>query len=34
LQGRHPNLVLVHAPIHASWLNQIEIYSPLSSERS
>jgi DDE superfamily endonuclease len=26
LQGRWPNLVLVHAPIHASWLNQIEIY--------
>lgn len=23
---RHPNLVLVHLPIHASWLNQIEIY--------
>ena len=21
-----PNLVLVHLPIHASWLNQIEIY--------
>jgi hypothetical protein len=26
LQGRWPNLVLVHTPIHASWLNQIEIY--------
>ena len=22
----HPNLVLVHGPVHASWLNQIEIY--------
>jgi hypothetical protein len=22
----HPNAVLVHTPIHASWLNQIEIY--------
>ena len=21
-----PNAVLVHTPIHASWLNQIEIY--------
>ena len=21
-----PQLVLVHAPIHASWLNQVEIY--------
>lgn len=26
LQGKYPNLVLVHGPIHASWLNQIEIY--------
>jgi len=26
LQGRYPNLVLVHGPVHASWLNQIEIY--------
>ena len=26
LQARFPNLVLVHLPTHASWLNQIEIY--------
>lgn len=26
LQTRYKNLVLVHTPIHASWLNQIEIY--------
>jgi hypothetical protein len=26
LQRRYPNLMLVHGPIHASWLNQIEIY--------
>lgn len=26
LKGRHKNLVLVHGPVHASWLNQIEIY--------
>ena len=26
LQSDYPNLVLVHLPIHASWLNQIEIY--------
>lgn len=25
LRARWPNLVLVHLPIHASWLNQIEI---------
>jgi transposase len=26
LQKRWPHLVLVHLPVHASWLNQIEIY--------
>jgi hypothetical protein len=26
LQADWPNLILVHLPIHASWLNQIEIY--------
>jgi hypothetical protein len=26
LAARWPNLVLVHLPVHASWLNQIEIY--------
>jgi hypothetical protein len=26
LTKRWPNLVLIHLPIHASWLNQIEIY--------
>lgn len=26
LQQRWPHLVLVHLPVHASWLNQIEIY--------
>ena len=26
LRQRWPNLQLVHTPIHASWLNQIEIY--------
>lgn len=26
LQSQYPNLVLVHGPVHASWLNQIEIY--------
>jgi len=24
--GRWPTLILVHLPIHASWLNQVEIY--------
>lgn len=26
LQKQWPNLILVHTPIHASWLNQIEIF--------
>jgi len=26
LERRWPNLVLVHLPVHASWLNQIEVY--------
>jgi hypothetical protein len=26
LQGRYANLNLIHGPVHASWLNQIEIY--------
>ena len=26
LEGAYPNLRLIHLPIHASWLNQVEIY--------
>ena len=26
LERRWPNLILVHLPLHASWLNQIEIF--------
>jgi hypothetical protein len=26
LRAAHPNLIAVHLPTHASWLNQIEIY--------
>ncbi len=26
LQGAYKNLILVHTPVHASWLNQCEIY--------
>ena len=26
LQDRYKNLILVHTPVHASWLNQAEIY--------
>jgi hypothetical protein len=26
LEGTYDNLRLIHLPVHASWLNQIEIY--------
>ena len=26
LRKKWPNLILVHTPVHASWLNQVEIY--------
>jgi DDE superfamily endonuclease len=26
LEATHPNATLIHLPIHASWLNQIELY--------
>ena len=26
LQGAYANVILVHLPVHASWLNQVEIY--------
>jgi len=26
LQKKWPNLILVHTPVHASWMNQVEIY--------
>src|SRR5215475_15472320 len=26
LRSQWPNLLLVHTPVHASWLNQVEIY--------
>lgn len=26
LQSKWPQLILVHTPVHASWLNQVEIY--------
>jgi hypothetical protein len=25
LRARHPRIVIVHTPVHASWLNQIEL---------
>jgi hypothetical protein len=26
LEGKYANLRLIHLPVHASWLNQIELY--------
>jgi hypothetical protein len=34
LQGAWPNLVLVHLPTHASWLNQIEIYFSILTRKA
>jgi hypothetical protein len=29
LKKAHENVIVVHTPVHASWLNQVEIYSSL-----
>ncbi len=34
LQDRYPNLILVHLPIHASWLNQVEIYCSIVQRKA
>lgn len=34
LAERWPNLVLVHLPVHASWLNQIEIYFSILARKA
>jgi transposase len=33
LVARYPNLILVHLPTHASWLNQIEIYFSITQRK-
>ena len=33
LRARHPRIVIVHTPVHASWLNQIDIYFRLSNAK-
>jgi hypothetical protein len=33
LQGVWPNLILVHTPVHASWLNQAEIYFSVTQRK-
>jgi hypothetical protein len=34
LRARWPNLRLVHLPVHASWLNQIEIYFSILARKA
>jgi hypothetical protein len=34
LQNRYPNVTLVHGPVHASWLNQIEIYFSILQQKA
>jgi len=34
LKKQYPKLVLVHGPIHASWLNQIEIYFSILTRKA
>src|SRR5258708_34424941 len=29
MSGAYPNAILVHLPVHASWLNQVEVYLSL-----
>ncbi len=26
LSDRHPNCIMIHTPVHASWLNQVEVF--------
>jgi len=33
LQGAWKNLILVHTPVHASWLNQAEIYFSVAQRK-
>ena len=34
LQGAWPNLIVVHTPVHASWLNQAEIYFSVAQRKA
>lgn len=33
LEGEWPNLRLIHLPVHASWLNQVEIYLSIAQRK-
>lgn len=34
LQQRYPNAIMAHTPVHASWLNQIEIYFSILARKA
>jgi transposase len=34
LRDAHPNALLVHTPVHASWLNQIEVFFSILSRKA
>jgi transposase len=34
LQDAHPNAALVHTPVHASWLNQIEVFFSILTRKA
>jgi hypothetical protein len=34
LETAYPNLRLIHLPIHASWLNQIELYFSIAQRKA
>ncbi|WP_405891572.1 transposase [Streptomyces sp. NBC_00133] len=33
LTGAFPNAVMVHTPVHASWLNQVELFFSVVQRR-
>jgi transposase len=33
LAKAHPNAIMIHTPLHASWLNQIEIYFSITQKK-
>jgi len=33
LRERYPNLILVHTPTHASWLNQVEVFFGITQRK-
>ncbi len=33
LAKAHPNAIMIHTPVHASWLNQIEIFFSITQKK-